>query len=214
VSTAVLLGCLGVATTAAAGEIDGTVRLVASSVGSRVSGPEQAVIYLEDGPAGPMPSGPFEMTQQGKAFDPPVLIVPRGASVTFPNLDPILHNVFSVTPGDAFDLGLHKAGDAPHATLGKPGIVSVYCNIHPQMVGYLVVVPNPFFTHPGADGRYAFRGLPAGRYHAVAWFPFGQPARQEVDVPGAGQVQLDFLLHERSDVGRHVKKDGSRYGHY
>jgi plastocyanin len=197
-----------------AGEIDGEVRIVASSIGSRASGPQEALVYLDDGPSGPMPSGPFEMTQEGKAFVPPLLVVPRGATVTFPNLDPILHNVFSVTPGDTFDLGLHKTGEEPQARLDRPGIVSVYCNIHPQMVGYLVVVTNPFFAHPSADGRFAIRSLPGGSYHVVAWFPFGQPLREEVEVRASGKVKLDFLLHERNDAGRHLKKDGSSYGHY
>ncbi len=196
------------------GTIAGEVRIVASSVGSRAASPEEVLVYLEDGPPGPMPHGPFEVTQIGKAFLPSVLVVPRGATVSFPNLDPVLHDVFSVTPGDAFDLGLHKSGDAPSAVLQKPGIVSVYCNIHPQMVGYLVVVDSPLFTHPGKDGKYALRNVPPGDYHAVAWFPFGALQRQEVHLPPGGKVALDFMLRERNDAGRHSKKDGSRYGPY
>src|SRR5450755_1818664 len=92
---------------AATGEIDGDVRLIASSVGSRIVSPEQVLVYLEDAPPTPMPKGPFEVSQAGKAFLPPVLVVPQGATVSFPNLDPVLHNVFSVTPGASFDLGLH-----------------------------------------------------------------------------------------------------------
>ncbi len=161
-----------------------------------------------------MPKGPFEVSQSGKAFLPPVLVVPRGASVAFPNLDPILHNVFSVTPGDSFDLGLHKTGDAPTVVLEKAGIVSVYCNIHSQMVGYLVVVTNPIFAHPSKDGRYLLPPVPPGDYHAVAWFSFGALQRQEVHLHPGEKVTLDFVLRERNDAGRHSKKDGSRYGQY
>jgi plastocyanin len=206
------------ASVASAGEIEGGVRIVPSSIGSRTVGPQEAVVYLEDGPPPgaerPMPKGPFEMSQADKSFLPEVLIVPRGATVSFPNLDVILHNVFSVTPGNSFDLGLHKSGEAPTVTFDQPGIVSVYCNIHPQMVGYLLVLTNPDFARPSADGKFAIKSVPAGHYHAVAWFPFGQLARQEVTVPARGAAKLDFLLHERNDAGRHDKKDGSRYGHY
>jgi plastocyanin len=200
---------------AGTGDIEGDVRVVAGSVASRITGPQEVIVYLEDAPnVGSMPHGPFEMTQISKDFTPSVLIVPQGATVNFPNHDPIQHNVFSVTPGNTFDLGLHKSGDTASTRLDSPGVVSVYCNIHPQMVGYILVVANPFFARVRADATFQIRGVPAGTYKAVAWFPFGQASRTEVKVEAGAKADLHFLLHERSDAGRHNRKDGSLYLQY
>ena len=197
------------------GDIDGAVKIIPGPIASRVTGPEQVIVYLEDAPlTGSMPAGPFEMIQLGKDFSPQVLIVPAGATVSFPNQDPILHNVFSVSPGNVFDLGLHKPGDTASAKLEHPGIVAVYCNIHPQMVGYVLVVSNPFFTHPRPDATFRLKGVPPGTYHIVAWFPFGQVSRQEVRVEEASHTTVNLLLRERSDAGRHKRKDGSLYIQY
>jgi plastocyanin len=197
------------------GEVRGRVSLVATSAGSRLSGAEAVFIYLEDAPAaGPLPAGPFEIQQTGKTFQPPVLVVPNHAQVSFPNLDAILHNVFSVSPGNRFDLGLHKSGTRPSASFGRPGVVAVYCNIHPQMFAHILVVSNPFFASAGADGTYRIPGVPPGDFQAVAWFPFGQPERKRVRVRASMPVELDFVLRERSDSVRHLRKDGSPYGGY
>ena len=197
------------------GELAGELKVVTSSVASRAHGPQDAVIYLEDAPnAGAFPKGPFEMKQQGKEFTPALLVVPQGATVGFPNLDPVFHNVFSVTPGNTFDLGLHKTGDTATVRMEAPGVVSVYCDIHPQMIGYLVVVANPFFTQPAADGSFHLHGVPPGTYHAVAWFPYGPPVREEVRVSAGETAQWRPILRERSDAGRHARKDGSGYLKY
>jgi plastocyanin len=197
------------------GELAGHLKLVVSSVSSRAQGPADAVVYLEDAPnTGAFPKEPLEMKQLGKEFTPAVLVVPQGAAVGFPNLDPVFHNVFSVTPGNSFDLGLHKTGDTATVKLEAPGVVSVYCDIHPQMMGYLVVVSNPFFTRPAADGSFHLRGVPPGTYHAVAWFPYGPPVREEVRVSAGETAEWHPVLRERSDAGRHARKDGSLYLKY
>jgi plastocyanin len=196
-------------------EISGDVKVVTSSVSSRAQGPQDAVVYLEDAPnTGAFPKGPFEMKQLGKEFTPALLVVPQGATVGFPNLDPVFHNVFSVTPGDTFDLGLHKTGDTATVKLETAGVVSVYCDIHPQMIGYLVVISNPFFARPAADGSFHIRGVPPGTYHAIAWFPYGPSVREEVRVGAGESVEWHPVLRERSDAGRHARKDGSLYLKY
>jgi plastocyanin len=197
------------------GELAGTVKVVTASVSSRVTGLEQVVVYLDDGPnTGALAHAPYEMSQVKKTFVPDVLVVPQGATVTFPNLDPVSHNVFSVTPGHAFDLGLHKTGDSASVKLDAPGVISVFCDIHPQMIGYILVVSSPYFTRATADGTYQLRQIPPGTYHATAWFPFGPPVQQEVQVRAGGHARLDFVLRERSDAGRHPRKDGSGYLQY
>jgi plastocyanin len=217
VRAAVLAALLGAGTVHAAdtGELSGKLSVLTVSVGSRVHGPQEALVLLEDAPnVGTLPSGPFKMEQAGKSFIPDLLIVPVGAEVKFPNLDSILHNVFSVSPVNTFDLGLHKSGDEVSVKFARPGIVPIYCNIHPQMVGHVVVVGNPFFTHPKADGAFAFKAVPAGTFHLVAWFPYGEPTRQEVTVAAGRRTEVEVKMKETASAGRHERKDGSRYGSY
>jgi len=213
-----LLGPLllaGAAAAADTGELSGKLSVLTVSVGSRVRGPEEALVFLEDAPnTGGLPSGPFKMEQAGKSFIPDLLIVPVGAEVQFPNLDSILHNVFSVSPVNTFDLGLHKSGDQVSVKFARPGIVPIYCNIHPQMVGHVVVVGNPFFTHPKPDGTFSFKAVPTGTFHLVAWFPYGDPARQAVTVAAGQRAQVEVKIKESASASRHERKDGSRYGSY
>jgi plastocyanin len=211
----VIVALLSSSPAARLGELSGTVRVVAAAVASRVSGSEEVIIYLEDAPnSAGGPKGPFEMKQLGKEFKPSVLVVTAGATVAFPNLDSVFHNVFSVTPGNTFDLGLHKTGDTATTRLTAPGVVSVYCDIHPQMIGFIVVVTNPFFTRAGPEGDFFIKGIPPGTYHAVAWFPYGPPVRQEVQIDPGAPARWNVVLRERSDAGRHDRKDGSLYLQY
>lgn len=197
------------------GELGGEVVVVRRSVGSLVNGPADVVVFLEDAPAaGELPRGPFVVQQVGKAFVPQVLIVPRGATVEFPNRDVYRHNIFSLSPSNPFDLGLYEPGATRSMSFERPGIVALYCNIHPQMLGYVVVVSNPFFARPAADGSFAFRGVPPGKYHLVAWLPFGQLAREAVRVASGQRTQVRLVVRERADATRHNRKDGSPYTAY
>jgi plastocyanin len=197
------------------GGISGTVAIIPVAVGSQVTGADAALVYLEDAPAGaPLPRGPFVVTQEGKAFDPPLLVVPLGATVEFPNRDAFFHNVFSTASGNAFDLGLYKGGDSKSVVFAKPGWVPVFCNIHPQMLSYILVVTNGFFTRPAPDGRFSFADVPPGTYHIAAWFPYGSVERREVRVEAAATADVRLVLRERSGAGRHLNKDGKPYQRY
>lgn len=70
-------------------------------------------------------------------------MVPAGSTVRFPNQDSILHNVFSVSRANRFDLGLYRRGEGKSATFRQPGVVRVFCNVHHSMVAYVVVVETP-----------------------------------------------------------------------
>jgi plastocyanin len=199
----------------ATGEIRGELKLVRPSVGAQSHGPEEAEVFLEDGDlGGEMPKGPFAMRQVAKSFRPAILIVPKGEKVSFPNNDVLQHNIFSLSPANKFDLGLYGPGEARSQGMDKPGIVAVYCNIHPQMLGYLVVVTNPFFTRPEPNGTFSLKKVPAGTRHVVAWFPFGEPERQEIHVEAGQVAQFNAVLREKGASNRHNRKDGSPYVSY
>jgi len=96
----------------------------------------------------------------------------------------------------------------------RPGIVPVYCNFHPQMVAYVVVVPNALFARPDEAGRFVLAGVPPGRYTLVAWFPFAPPVRREIAVGSGKEVTADVTLQERSGAGLHLDKEAKPYGSY
>ena len=113
------------------------------------------------------------MVSQRKTFAPRVVAVPVGRPVAFPNEDPIFHNVFSVSGENHFDLGLYRSGRSKDRSFSVPGLVRVYCNIHPQMVGYVRVVDSSFVTVTGKDGSFSFEGVPAGEHVVKAWCEAG-----------------------------------------
>lgn len=123
-----------------------------------------AVVYFR--PATPvpviLPDAPFVLATERKTFVPRVLPIPVGASVRFPNNDPILHNVFSTAKEASFDLGLYGRSDGENYRFNQPGVIRVYCNVHHAMVAHVLVMDTPFFTKPDAQGRFRLVGVPTG----------------------------------------------------
>lgn len=155
-----------------------------------------AVIYVEKLPASvtvASPSGPEpELGQKDQAFVPRVLAIERGTTVSFPNHDPIFHNVFSVSPNKRFDLGKYPRGQTRHVRFDKTGLVNVYCDIHSDMAGYILVLSNRAFTQPAADGTFSLPDLPAGTYSIKVWHPDFGELHKDVEIPARGGVTADF----------------------
>jgi plastocyanin len=157
--------------------------------------------------------GSATMKQEGKQFVPRVLAVPKGTRVEFPNLDAVFHNVFSVTPDNSFDLGSYRQGESKSVTMSKPGVVSVYCNMHPQMVGHILVVPNNLYTRAGADGFYRLPNVPAGKHKLVAWSPNAKPVSMDVEVQEDEVTTVEVEVKKGREAP-HLNKDGMPYGSY
>ena len=141
-----------------------------------------AVVWLT--PVGGAASGPaqgssarprFKIVQQHKRFDPRVLAIPAGSAVDFPNLDPFFHNVFSMFDGKRFDLGLYEAGASRRVTFDRPGIVYIFCNIHPEMSAVVVVTDAPYYAMSDRAGRFSIANVPPGRYLLNVWHERGKP---------------------------------------
>ena len=109
------------------------------------------------------------VTSKDKRFDPRVLAVSAGTRVRFPNVDPIYHNAFSLSPGNTFDVGLYRKGASRDVVMRNPGIVRVYCNIHPDMAASVVVMDGNAFSLVSSDGSYRIEGIPAGRHEVHIW---------------------------------------------
>jgi len=137
------------------------------------------------------PSGRV-LAQRNQAFSERVLSCVVGTTVDFPNQDPIFHNVFSVSPVKRFDLGKYPRGHSKQVTFKKAGLVQVFCDIHPSMACFILVLPNRAFARPKDDGSFALPKLPAGTYAVKAWHPdFGERSRT-VKIPASGEVALDL----------------------
>ncbi|HEX5727777.1 MAG TPA: carboxypeptidase regulatory-like domain-containing protein [Longimicrobiaceae bacterium] len=164
---------------------------------AHVMGAVPAVAYLVGPVAGagnPAPAARPRLTQRDTSFRPPVLVVPVGTAVEFPNADAFFHNVFSYSAPKRFDLGRYPRGESRTVVFDRPGIVKVYCEIHQWMRAAVVVVENPFHAQVGADGRFSIGGVPPGRYRLAVWdFDRGQRT-VEVAVPASGAVRVDVRL--------------------
>lgn len=151
-----------------------------------------------------------EMTTVRKAFTPGVVIVPVGSTVRFPNQDPILHNVFSVSGKNSFDLGLVGAGKGKSATFREAGIVRVFCNVHHNMFAHVVAVGTPFFARPDATGSFSLEGLPGGTGMLRFWHERGEPGEMRITLPREGAVRLTVPITQPK-VPPHKNKLGKSY---
>ncbi len=159
---AVLLTFLVSASAAPAGTVSGRVILVKD--GKELTDASNSVVWVEAArSAAPGRLAAGEMKSAAKRFQPRVVVVSRNSTVEFPNADPIYHNVFSVSGANRFDLGLYRSGASKPKTFEEAGLVRIYCNIHPQMVGFVVVVDSDFATVTGPDGAFRLDGVPDGQ---------------------------------------------------
>lgn len=208
----VLLALL--AAPAAAEELRGNVVLLArgGKGPARGSDVRQAVVYFEPAAgASVRPAGePFEVVTRKKQFQPRVLPVPRGSRVRFPNQDPILHNVFSVSPENSFDLGLYKRGPGKERRFDNPGLVRVYCNVHHDMVAYVLVLETPYHASPDAQGGFVLTGLPRGRGRLTVWHEQAEPQTVEVELP-RGEPLVARVEIVRPTLPPHLNKLGQSY---
>jgi len=132
------------------------------------------------------------MEQKDQAFGPRVLAVPVGATVAFPNRDPIFHSVFSVSPVKRFDLGKYGRGKSKSVRFAKAGVVNVYCDIHSDMEAFVLVLTTHVFTQPDGNGAFALPPVPAGDYTLHVWHPDRPELKREVQVPASGELALDL----------------------
>lgn len=158
----------------------------------------QGVICLvpRSGTAPRVPRPAATMDQKDKQFVPRIVPVPVGGQVRFQNSDKLFHNVFSLSPAKKFDLGRNPQGHARTLTFDQAGIVQVFCDIHPHMVGFVVVAPSPYFAVLGADGDYRISDVPPGDYAVHIW---GEGMTRmalagDVTVPPVGKAAFNARL--------------------
>lgn len=139
-------------------------------------------------------AGRKDIEIEGDRFTPRVLPVMVNSKVRFRNRDRLYHNVFSVSPSGRFDLGNLAPGNKRETRFESPGVINLFCELHPLAAGFVVVCPNWYFTRARASGEYSLPELPRGAYVVHAWHPLLGATRRSVQVTGREAVTLDLRL--------------------
>lgn len=148
------------------------------------------------------------MDQVSKAFVPAVLVVRTGTAVTFPNSDTIAHQVYSFSTAKRFELGLYRGRPHPPVVLDRPGLIVLGCNIHDNMVGYIVVTDSPYFGKSDGRGIWHASALPATEYDVTIWSPrlpretdsVGQRVVLDDATPARAEFRLKQALRADADA--------------
>lgn len=177
----------------AAASVAGKVVLLRK--GAPLADASNAIVWIADARDGTAPSSRRgEMKSENKKFAPRAIVVARGAQVEFPNVDAIYHNVFSVSGGNRFDLGLYRSGASKSKRFDETGLVRVYCNIHPQMVGFVMVVDSGYAAVTGPDGSFRFDGVPAGTRVVKVWHEEAGESEVPVTIRGGSDAPVAIRL--------------------
>ncbi len=197
----------------AQGVVEGRVSITERS-GEQTSDISNTIIYLvrNGGASARLPSADATIAMNGRAFAPRVRVVPVGSKVSFPNQDPFSHNVFSTSPVARFDLGLYPSGRSRDVTVRRPGVVSVFCNIHPRMTSFVLAVATPYYTLAGEDGRWRIANVPAGEYTVHIWHERATAVERPLTVVASGNPAFDVTLDARGfRFVQHRNKFGREY---
>ncbi len=171
----------------------------AGSISGKVSGVSgESAVYVEAiaGKAFPAPTAKPVMDQKGLMFEPHLMVVEQGTTVEFLNSDKVAHNVFWPSVGGnkklTHNLGTWPQGEKRPFKFDNPGAVPLLCNVHPEMSGYIVVSPTPYFAKTDKSGEYKIENVPDGSYKVTAWHEGAKNQTKPVTV--AGDSKADFTL--------------------
>ncbi len=142
----------------------------------------------------PPAADPVQIDQKGFRFVPHVVAVTTGSAVRFLNNDPEPHNVYS--PEGRYNLGTWPTGDTKDFVFKKPGVYSQLCNIHPDMLAFVVVLDTPYFAVTDELGNYVIRNVAPGRYKLVVWHEKKDGLEREVTLESGKPLKLDLLLEQ------------------
>jgi plastocyanin len=159
-----------------------------------------------------------QIDQRNRAFVPAYIVVQKGTPVEFPNNDSVRHHVYSFAPSNAFEVALYKGVPARPVVFQHAGVVTLGCNIHDQMLGYIVVVETPYFGITAADGTLAMAGVRPGHYTIMAWSPrLGPDTVHEagsLDVSGAETGPIRVRLGQKLKAAGPAANSSLAWGDY
>ncbi len=135
----------------------------------------------------------IEIEQVDRQFVPRVALVPVGSLVKFPNRDKVRHHVYSFSPAKTFDLKLYTREAANPVLFDRTGVVVLGCNIHDQMLSWVLVLETPYYGTAGANGQLTLSGVPPGSYQLKVWhesLPPGSHAQEQTVTVPAGAIKV------------------------
>jgi plastocyanin len=162
--------------------------------------PGNSVVYVDaiPGKTFPAPTAKPVVDQKGLVYRPHVLAIQQGTTVEFLNSDTVQHNVFWTQTIDnkkvTHNHGTWAKGQTKPYTFDAPGVVSLLCNVHLEMAGFIVVSPTPYFAETDAAGNFKIDNVPDGKYNVVAWHEGSKTQTKAVVVAGTSKV--DFTLSQ------------------
>lgn len=151
------------------------------------------------------------IASQNKRFVPSVLAIQKGSSVTFPNMDRILHNVFSVSNIQKFDLGLYSAGKEKTVIFDKAGIIYVHCNVHHSMQADILVLDTPYYTYVDDNGSFSLKDLPNKSGDLYLWHPRAKLKKISINEDSDINKINKTLNIVRKKIPLHMNKFGAPY---
>ena len=200
----IIIMLLYIPSQAFAGKITGTVKV------RGLRSPANILVYIVKAPAVKLDLSKtsFIMDQKNLTFEPHILPIPVGATIVFPNHDRVDHNVFSLSRTKKFNLGSYKPGESKTVLFDKPGIVELRCDVHAEMIAYIMVMKNHYFAVTDSKGRFEFpdpeflkkagiSGVPdiqPGKYFIKTWHEKLKTKKQAIVVSPGGteSVQMDL----------------------
>jgi len=171
----------------------------AGSISGKVSGMKgRSVVYVDTiaGKTFPAPKEHPVIDQKGLLFSPHIVAILQGTTVEFLNSDNVQHNVFWSSVGNdkkaGHNMGTWPKGEKRPFTFDKAGVVPLLCNVHPEMGGYLIVSPTPYFAETDDSGSYTIKDVPDGSYTLVVWHEGAKEQKKPVTV--SGDTKADFTV--------------------
>ncbi len=176
------------------GTISGTVKV------SRARHSGDVVVYLE-GESLKKESSPPEkhskLDQKNLVFLPRVLPILKGTTVDFLNSDEVQHNIFAPGKVEKFNLGTWGLGGVKDYTFDKAGEIIILCNVHSEMVAYIVILENPYFVKTDKDGNFRIENIPPGAYQVKTWHEKMKSAPQAVTLAKGEIKKIHLELKKR-----------------
>jgi plastocyanin len=192
----------------AASAVAADLRVQVVGGGNRPVRDAVVTVHMAQRPAGPIRfSWPMRIAQRDMQFEPFVLIAPAGASVAFPNLDDVRHQVYSFSQAGPFELRLYGNDETRSVTFRNVGVISLGCNIHDNMSAFIYVVDTPFAVKTGADGVAMLQDVPTGAATLRVWHPYLRADDNHVE---RSMVMSSANASQRFDVRLRPPPDHAR----
>lgn len=199
------------------GSVTGSIAVI-SNAGEVLEDRANVVVFVEgmnDTSRSALPAhgtrSPQSISHKGLEFQPRVLPIAKNTTVDFQNDDHIFHNAFSLSKAKPFDLGIYPKGTSKLVTFDQPGLVRVYCNIHPDMVSNILVLNNSFYAITSVDGGYKIGRIPDGEYVLRVWSEYSDELSRSISITGDRQIEENFRLQQRRRFKSHTDKFGKPY---